>query len=449
MKNLNRLSAVEAAEGIKKKKFTSEELIKDCLSRINERENDIQAWSYINTELAIQQAQKADRHQSEGGSLGALHGIPIGIKDVIDTKDMPTENGSLIFEGRRPQHDAQCVAALRRAGAVVMGKTVTTEFANINPSKTRNPHNIEYSPGGSSAGSGASVADFHIPLALGTQTGGSVIRPASFNGVFGLKPTLGLIPRNGLFLQSHTLDTIGVYGRTLEDLILILDSISIPDPSDRHSYTGSVPSYQKEYLKYSGHSPKFAFLETPAWAEAYPASKSAIIKMTEILGRICKNEILPSPFDKIIDFHAAIFASENAHYYGKYLDTHPNLLSEKLRTRLESNKDITAKAYLAALEARELIYQSVEALLENYDAILCLAAPGPAPHGFETTGSAVFNGLWTFLGVPCLSIPLLTVDGLPQGVQLLGKRGEEEKLFRSARGLCKNLDGKLDENYTN
>ena len=249
MKNLNRLSAVEAAEGIRNKQFTSEELIKNCLSHINERENDIQAWSYINTELAILQAQKADRHQSDGGSLGALHGIPIGIKDVIDTKDMPTENGSPIFDGRRPQHDALCVTALRRAGAVIMGKTVTTEFANINPSKTRNPHNIEYSPGGSSAGSGASVADFHIPLALGTQTGGSVIRPASFNGVFGLKPTLGLIPRNGLFLQSHTLDTIGVYGRTLEDLVLILDSISIPDPSDRHSYTGSVPSYQKEYLK--------------------------------------------------------------------------------------------------------------------------------------------------------------------------------------------------------
>ena len=183
MKDLNRLSAVEAAEGIRTKKFTSEELIKDCLSHINERENDIQAWSYVNTELAIRQAQKADRHQSEGGSLGALHGIPIGIKDVIDTKDMPTENGSPIFEGRRPQNDALCVAALRRAGAVVMGKTVTTEFANINPSKTRNPHNIEHSPGGSSAGSGASVADFHIPLALGTQTGGSVIRPASFNGV--------------------------------------------------------------------------------------------------------------------------------------------------------------------------------------------------------------------------------------------------------------------------
>ena len=190
-------------------------------------------------------------------------------------------------------------------------------------------------------------------------------------------------------------------------------------------------------------------MQTPAWAEAYPASKSAIIKITEILGRSCKNEILPSPFDNIIDFHAAVFASENAHYYGKYLITHPHLLSEKLRTRLESNKDITARAYLAALEARELIYQSVEALLENYDAILCLSAPGPAPHGFETTGSAVFNGLWTLLGVPCLSIPLLTVDGLPQGVQLVGKRGGEGKLFRSARVLCEKLNGKLDENYTN
>ncbi len=447
MKNLNTLSAATAAAGIRSKKFTSEELISDCLNRLNSREDDIQAWSYINAEHALEQAKKADKYRNEGGSLGPLHGVPIGIKDVIDTEDMPTENGSPIYEGRRPQKDALCIAALRRAGAIIFGKTVTTEFANINPSKTRNPHNIQHSPGGSSAGSGASVADFHVPVALGTQTGGSVIRPASFNGVFGLKPTLGLIPRSGMLLQSHTLDTIGIYGRTLEDLALVLDSISIPDPNDAHSYRGSIGSVQAEYSKTSKHQPKFAFLETPAWNEGNLASKKAILKTTEILGQNCKKETLPDPFNKIIDLHATVFSSENAYYYGQYLISHPNLLSKKLRHRLESTRNALASDYLTALEARNVIYNSVETLLGNYDAIICLSAPGPAPHGFETTGSAVFNGLWTYLGVPCISLPLLTVEGLPQGIQLVGKRGEEGKLFRSALKLEQALDGKLDQNF--
>ena len=447
MENLNTLSAATAAAGIRSKKFTSEELISDCLNRLNSREDDIQAWSYINAEHALEQAKKADKYRNEGGSLGPLHGVPIGIKDVIDTEDMPTENGSPIYEGRRPQKDALCIAALRRAGAIIFGKTVTTEFANINPSKTRNPHNIQHSPGGSSAGSGASVADFHVPVALGTQTGGSVIRPASFNGVFGLKPTLGLIPRSGMLLQSHTLDTIGIYGRTLEDLALVLDSISIPDPNDAHSYRGSIGSVQAEHSKTSKHQPKFAFLETPAWNEGNLASKKAILKTTEILGQNCKKETLPDPFNKIIDLHATVFSSENAYYYGQYLISHPNLLSKKLRHRLESTRNALASDYLTALEARNVIYNSVETLLENYDAIICLSAPGPAPHGFETTGSAVFNGLWTYLGVPCISLPLLTVEGLPQGIQLVGKRGEEGKLFRSALKLEQALDGKLDQNF--
>ena len=447
MKNLNTLSAATAAAGIRSKKFTSEELISDCLNRLNSREDDIQAWSYINAEHALEQARKADKYRNEGGSLGPLHGVPIGIKDVIDTEDMPTENGSPIYEGRRPQKDALCIAALRRAGAIIFGKTVTTEFANINPSKTRNPHNIQHSPGGSSAGSGASVADFHVPVALGTQTGGSVIRPASFNGVFGLKPTLGLIPRSGMLLQSHTLDTIGIYGRTLEDLALVLDSISIPDPNDAHSYRGSIGSVQAEHSKTSKHQPKFAFLETPAWNEGNLASKKAILKTTEILGQNCKKETLPDPFNKIIDLHATVFSSENAYYYGQYLISHPKLLSKKLRHRLESTRNALASDYLTALEARNVIYNSVETLLGNYDAIICLSAPGPAPHGFETTGSAVFNGLWTYLGVPCISLPLLTVEGLPQGIQLVGKRGEEGKLFRSALKLEQALDGKLDQNF--
>jgi Asp-tRNA(Asn)/Glu-tRNA(Gln) amidotransferase A subunit family amidase len=443
MVNLNKLPAVEAAEGIREKKFTAEELMRDCLERISIRENSIQAWAYINPDYALDRAKQADRHQNDGKSLGPLHGLPIGVKDVIDTEDMPTENGSPINEGRRPQKDALCVAALRRAGAIILGKTVTTELANINPSKTRNPHNIEYSPGGSSAGSGAGVADYHMPLALGTQTGGSVIRPASFNGIYGLKPTLGIIPRDGVLLQSHTLDTIGVYGRTLEDLAFISDTISVSDPDDAQSYKGSRSLLWPQHMQVPTHTPTFGFFKTPAWSEAHPAAQEAIIKVTKILGNKCRNGVLPAPFDDIINLHATVFSAENAHYYGSYLKNKSHLLSKNLHRRLESTKDILARDYIAALEAKDIIYKSVEKFLDDHDAILCLAAPGPAPHGFETTGSAIFNGLWTYLGVPCISLPLLTVEDMPLGLQLVGKRGEEGKLFQNAKWLEKFLYGKV------
>jgi len=226
----NELTATEASRLMASGALSAEELVRACLARIAERDGDVRAWEYIDPDYAIEQARNADRERASGKAVGPLHGVPVGIKDIIDTADMPTENGSAIFRGRRTNHDAACVAALRAAGAVILGKTVTTELANIAPSKTRNPHDLEYSPGGSSAGSGAAVGDHQVPLALGTQTGGSVIRPASFNGIYGLKPTLGYIPRGGVLLQSHTLDTVGVYGRSVEDLGLISDALSAYDP---------------------------------------------------------------------------------------------------------------------------------------------------------------------------------------------------------------------------
>ena len=435
MGTLNNLSATLAAEGIRNHKFTSEQLITDCLNRIETRETDVRAWSYIDSDFAIKQARKADESQRNGEILGPLHGIPVGIKDVIDTKDMPTENGSPLFDGRRPEEDATCVDALKTAGAIIIGKTVTTELANLTPSRTRNPHNIEHSPGGSSAGSGASVADYHVPLAVGTQTGGSVIRPASFNGTYGLKPTLGLIPRKGILLQSHTLDTLGVYARSLQDIALITGSISIAEAHDRKTYTANRDILLSEYSKRPSLSPNFAFLETPAWTDAHPAAKDAISIVTHTLGEKCRKENLSGPFENIIDLHATVFAAENAYYYGKYLKDQPALLSKMLRDRLESRKNTLASDYIAALQSREAIYESIVDLLGAYDAIICLSAPGPAPAGFETTGSAVFNGLWTYLGVPCLSLPVLSVDNMPLGLQLVGKRCEEGKLFRTARWL--------------
>jgi Asp-tRNA(Asn)/Glu-tRNA(Gln) amidotransferase A subunit family amidase len=435
MARLNELTATEAVAGMARGDFSAADLMQACLDRVAEREDDVRAWAYIDPERAMAEARAADAARERGETLGPLHGLPVGIKDIIDTADMPTESGSALFEGRRPNADATSVAALRAAGAVIMGKTVTTELANTNPSKTRNPHNLEHTPGGSSAGSGAGVADFHMPLAVGTQTGGSVIRPASFNGVYGLKPTLGLIPRGGALLQSHTLDTLGVYGRSLEDLALITDSLSIPEPQDPHSYDGGRGSLLAALEQPGPSRPRFAFVETPAWDRADAGAQAAITDVARRLGDACIKETPPSPFDRILDLHGAIFAGENAHYYGGFLRDRPELLSDKIRARLKDSYDIPARDYIEALNEREVINDAIEGLLTRYDAILCLPATGPAPRGFETTGDAAFNSPWTYLGVPCVSLPRLTVDGMPLGVQLVGGRGAEGRLLRTARWL--------------
>ncbi len=439
MGTLNELTATEAAAKIASGKITAEQLMRACLDRIDLREPDVQAWAYIDPEYAMAQARTADQQLKEGKGVGPLHGVPVGIKDIIDTADMPTEHGSPMFKGRRTNHDAACVAALRAAGAIIMGKTVTTELANLNPSKTRNPHNLEHTPGGSSAGSGAGVADYHIPLALGTQTGGSVIRPASFNGVYGLKPTLGLIPRGGVLMQSHMLDTVGVYGRSVEDLGLIADTLSIYDPSDAQSYRGSRGRISDVLAQEPPRTPRFAFLKTPAWDHADPGAKEAIENVAKSLDDLCDEQDLPEPWDQVVEFHSIVIGAEDLAYYGKYLEQQPELLSNKITERLTAAKSIRADAYIKTLIARETINDSLESLLGRYDAVLCLAAPGPAPHGFETTGNAIFNGLWTYLGVPCVSLPRLTVDGMPLGLQLVGMRGDEGRLLRTARWLDQEL----------
>jgi Asp-tRNA(Asn)/Glu-tRNA(Gln) amidotransferase A subunit family amidase len=435
MTKLNELTATEIAARIANGAVSAEDVMRACLARVAEREKDVQAWAYIDPDYALAQAKAADAARAQGKGVGPLHGVPVGIKDIIDTADMPTENGSPIFKGRRTNHDAACVAALRAAGAIIMGKTVTTELANTQPSKTRNPHNLEHTPAGSSSGSGAGVADFHVPLALGTQTGGSVIRPASFNGVYGLKPTLGLISRTGVLLQSHTLDTVGVYGRSVEDLALVTDALSAYDPADPVSYPRSQGSLLAAARTEPPAKPKFAFLRTPAWNQAEPAAQQAILGVVSKLGAGCREEELPAPFDRIIDLHLTVMNAEDLAYYGPLLEKSPQLLSDKLRNRLLEARDIKAHDYIKAVNARETIYGDVERLLGRYDAILCLASAGPAPKGFETTGSPVFNGLWTYLGVPCVSLPRLTVNGMPMGVQLVGMRGDEGRLLRTARWL--------------
>lgn len=440
MTALNERTATELARMLAAGEVSAEELMRACLDRVAAREETVQAWAFLDPEIALANARAADIRRKAGVVVGPLHGLPVGIKDIIETADMPTENGSDLFRGQHTGRDAACVAMLRNAGAVIMGKTVTTELANTCPSKTRNPHNPEHTPGGSSAGSGAAVADFHVPLALGTQTAGSVIRPGSFNGIHALKPTVGRIPRDGVLMQSHTLDTVGVFGRSVEDLALITDSLFDFGAANLSRYGARHPDLLSA-MNQEAPAPRFAFLETPAWPEADPGAREAIEGVVAGLGEQCVRESLPSPFDRIIDFHGAVGAGEILAYYGHHAETSPDKVSDLLKARLAESRQFDAGDYVAALLAREPLNEALAALLDTYDAVLCLPAPGPAPHGLSSTGSPRFNGLWTYLGVPCVSLPRLSVDGLPLGVQLVGKPGEDGKLLRTARWLDRKLAG--------
>jgi len=432
--DLTRLTATEARAQLADGTITAEAYTQACLDRIAAREEEVQAWVHLDPGHALAQAREADRQRASGAGIGPLHGLPVGIKDIIDTADMPTQNGSPLFLGHQPERDAACVAALRAAGAVIMGKTVTTELATLTPNKTRNPHNPAHTPGGSSSGSAAAVAAGMIPLALGTQTGGSVIRPGSFCGIHALKPTLGLISRTGVTMQSNTLDTVGVYGRSLADLALITDALSQHDPADPVSYARVRPSLAATLAAGLPHRPRLAFVKSPAWDFAEPDARAGLAQLVAQLGDAVEETEIPA-MAPVLSHQGAVMGAENAHFYGPLLAHHPEGVSPSLTARLESAATVLGSDYVAALQAREAIYAEVENLLSRYSAILTLSSCGPAPKGLGSTGNAIFNGMWTYLGVPCVSLPLMTVGGMPCGVQLIGKRRDEGRLLATARWL--------------
>jgi Asp-tRNA(Asn)/Glu-tRNA(Gln) amidotransferase A subunit family amidase len=434
------LTASGAADAIRNGELSSEELVCACLDRIAAREDEVQAWEHLDPDLALAQAREADAELRSGEASGALHGVPVGIKDIFDTSDLPTENGSPIFAGRRPEHDAACVAALRSAGAVIMGKTVTTELALLTPARTRNPHNLAHTPGGSSAGSAAAVAAGMIPAALGSQTAGSIIRPASFCGVYGFKPTLGLIPRGGVLMQSHTLDTVGTYGRCVEDLALLTDCMAAFEADDATSFRRSRPGLLAATRARPPLPPRVAFVKTPAWADADPAMQEAFTAFARKLGARVVEIDIPVLVD-VIEWQRIVQLAENAHYYGPLLAQSPELISPGLTHRLETGLAIDAQEYLRAITGREPSYRAVAAALKGFGAILTPAALGPAPEGLGATGSPIMNGLWTYLGMPTVSLPLLEASGLPVGVQLVGLRHDDARLLRTANWLIGEVSG--------
>ena len=434
------LTALESRERLTSGSLRATELVNACLGRIGAREPAVQAWACIDEELALTQARMLDDYRQTGRPLGPLHGLPVGIKDIIDTRDLPTENGNALDAGRRPTEDAWLVARLRAAGAVIPGKTVTAECAYLAPGKTRNPHNPERTPGGSSSGSAAAVASGMVPLAVGTQTGGSVIRPASFCGVVGFKPTFGLIPRRGVLRASRRLDTVGTFARTVEDAALLADALAGHDAADPDSVPMAPPRLLETALTEPPVTPQLAFIKTPAWSGIEPDCAAGFAELVDALGDQCDEFELPGVFAEGASAHRRIMLAEMAHNLRHYYDRGSEQLAAETRGAIEEGRTVSADAYLSALDWRETLYAGLQEIFERFDAIVTPAAPGEAPVGLGSTGSAAFNVLWSFLGVPAVTLPLLTgANEMPIGVQLIGPRNNDGRLLRTARWLVRSL----------
>lgn len=430
--DLTRLSAGALVARLHRREISAEAVYRAHLERIKEREPQVGAWVCVNEQAGLAAARQRDA----GPIVGPLHGLPVGIKDIIDTVDLPTEYGSPIYAGHRPAWDAACVAALRRAGALVLGKTVTAEFASSHPGKTRHPLNPLHTPGGSSSGSAAGVADCMVPAALGTQTGGSTIRPASYCGVVGYKPGFGLVNRHGVKSLAESLDTVGVLARSVDDAALLASVI-----------TGRPALRDADPLP----APRIGVLRGHGWSEAQEQAR-AVLEWS--VARLCQTG------GSVSDMHLAIDFSEleHAHHDVEYVDMaramayemneHAVRLSDKLRARLEQGAVISPQTYDRQQAYARQCRRIVDAAFEQTDVLLTLAAASEAPAGLAATGSAVFNRVWTLLHGPCIALPMppgrgapTGPAGLPIGIQLIGRRGKDRELLAAARWVEAALAG--------
>ena len=436
--NLHSLSASEAARLIHDGIISSEQLIDACLERIREVDDRVQAWAFLDADYARTQARAADERRLSGQPIGALHGVPIAIKDIFDTADMPTEYGSPIYAGRTPSRDATVVSLLRAAGAVIIGKTVTTEFAYFSPGKTRNPHSFEHTPGGSSSGSAAAVGADMVPLAIGSQTNGSTIRPAAYCGVVGFKPTHGLISRHRALTLSRTLDHVGLFANSVDDIALLAEQMVSYDENDPDTSPRARVPFGQVAAEEPPLPPMFAFIKTPMWERADQDTQEGFTEVIEHLGsQVEEVELFPSAADAW-QWHQTIMGAEMAHNLEREWTSSHNLLSEQLRAQIERGREVRASDYLHTLSQIVPLNASFLELFEQrYDAIITPSAPSAAPKGLASTGDPSFCTLWTLCGMPAISLPLLqSANDLPIGVQLVGPRHGDARLLRTARWLA-------------
>lgn len=415
-----RWGAAEAAAAIAQGQFGAEELLAAILARIDARDGEVHAWACLDAEGAWSQARALDRLEPRG----PLHGVPVGIKDVIDVAGIPSAYGSAAFENNIPASDAACVARLRRAGAVILGKTVTAEFATYHPGPTRNPRHHSRTPGGSSSGSAAAVADCQVPLALGTQTAGSVIRPASFCGIFGFKPSFGRYDIAGMLPTAPSLDTLGSFARSVEDIAL-LDAVLADEPEV------ALPAPREM---------RIGICRSPVWEQASPDMRHALEEAGLLLARSgwrVEDVALGEPFTQLSEAQAVLHRHEAFRCLGAIRHAHAERVSEVFRNFIDAGERVSAADYAAALATQAACRTALQTALPPDMLWLTPGAPGAAPEGIAATGDPAFNRIWTALGVPCLGFPAdLDADGMPLGLQWIAPRGADRMLLSAAPELC-------------
>jgi Asp-tRNA(Asn)/Glu-tRNA(Gln) amidotransferase A subunit family amidase len=432
------LKVEELVEKIKNAQITSVELCQLYIDRINKFEKDIKAWAHFDKKLLLEKAAEADEHRRLGKPLGPLHGIPVAVKDIVGTLDMPTECGTVIRKGKSYSQNAEIIELLISAGAIVMGKTATAELAYLGPPKTTNPHDYSRTPGGSSSGSAASVASFMAPLSVGSQTGGSIIRPASYCGVVGYKPTYGLISRNGILKTSEKLDHVGVFGRSVEDVALLAKTLIKKDKLDTASVHYSAENMLNETKKGPLFEPKFIFYKTDYWKLVEKKSRESFEYFIKSFKKNIEVFDTPSYFKDIHKYHQIIYDTDLANNFSLYFKKYKKKLSKIMQDAIIRGNKHSAKDYAEAVDFMKRSYESYEEVFEDYHGVLSPSSPGVAPKSLKTTGTAEFNKVWSYLGTPCISLPLLQGENdLPLGVQLIGAKYDDQRFLGVANWLEK------------
>lgn len=431
MKELARLSLSELVSGFAERRFRAEDYLRLCLAAISSNEARIQAWAFLDPQQTLRKAKDADDRRREGLPLGPLAGLPLGVKDIIATVDMPTQRGSPIFAGHQPRHAAECVERLEAAGAYAAGKTVTTEFAYLTPAKTRNPWNAAHTPGGSSAGSAAAVAAGHVPGALGTQTNGSVIRPAAYCGVVGYKPSKDLLPYRGIAYLAPSLDQLGVFARSVGDAALLARVLA--------ERSETLPPI----LPAAPERPLFVALADLPWARAedaqHLAMDSALFLLRQAGAQVVRAE-LPPGLAAAAAVHHRILLHEAYRELGELQARERERISPQMNATLDAGREVSEPDYLAALEERQEMMATLDHFIADADALILPPAPGPAPEGLGSTGSPAFCTLLSLTGMPALTLPAgLAVNGLPLGLQLGARVAQDAALLATAQWVEERL----------